>query len=451
MKIVRLDIENIKRVVAVSITPEGHLVEITGKNGAGKTSTLNAIWWALGGRDTVQEQPIRKGADEGRVDLVLDDYLVTRIFTRPKDGSAPFTTRLEVKRRDGTPVNKPQTTLDSFLGELTFDPLAFLRMDPDERFELLRSFVPDVDFAEIERQHKADYDQRTDVNRRAKEARTQAQAIPADMGITGEPIDTAAMVDDLERAGLHNTEIAERKARRDKAAAEIESLRADARRMRMEAEKLRKSADELDRYADERVTRATGLDEKLKAAEPLPEPVDTAALREAIAQANATNVKIEQRDRRLERMKEAQAFEKESASLTARMEARAQQAAAAIARATIPVEGISFGDLGSRAILLGGVPFEQASDSQQLRASIDMAIAKNPKLKVILVRDGSLLDHDSLKLVAERAAETDVQVWMERVTEGGPGGFVIEDGKLKSVPEPEAEKREVSRPRRSAK
>jgi hypothetical protein len=80
-----------------------------------------------------------------------------------------------------------------------------------------------------------------------------------------------------------------------------------------------------------------------------------------------------------------------------------------------------------------------------------MAIAKNPKLKVILVRDGSLLDHDSLKLVAERAAETDVQVWMERVTEGGPGGFVIEDGKLKSVPEPEAEKREVSRPRRSAK
>ena len=38
MKIVRLTAENIKRLVAVEITPDGNVVQITGKNGAGKTS-----------------------------------------------------------------------------------------------------------------------------------------------------------------------------------------------------------------------------------------------------------------------------------------------------------------------------------------------------------------------------------------------------------------------------
>ncbi|MCK9994023.1 MAG: hypothetical protein Dbin4_02543, partial [Alphaproteobacteria bacterium] len=63
MKIINLQAENLKRLVAVNITPDGNIVEITGKNGAGKTSILDAIYWGLTGKDGIQSTPIRKGED----------------------------------------------------------------------------------------------------------------------------------------------------------------------------------------------------------------------------------------------------------------------------------------------------------------------------------------------------------------------------------------------------
>jgi len=47
---------------------------------------------------------------------------------------------------------------------------------------------------------------------------------------------------------------------------------------------------------------------------------------------------------------------------------------------------------------------------------------------VVRIRDGSLLDADSLRLVAEMAEQTDCQVWIERVADERKVGFVIEDG-----------------------
>ena len=47
LKIIQLSAENVKRLIAVEIKPDGNLVQITGKNGQGKTSVLDSIWWAL--------------------------------------------------------------------------------------------------------------------------------------------------------------------------------------------------------------------------------------------------------------------------------------------------------------------------------------------------------------------------------------------------------------------
>ena len=95
----------------------------------------------------------------------------------------------------------------------------------------------------------------------------------------------------------------------------------------------------------------------------------------------------------------------------------------------MPVPGVAFDD---GAVLLDGLPFDQASDAQQLRASIAIASAMNPKLRVIRVRDGSLLDKDSMALLAEFAETNDMQVWIETVQSGRPGAIVIEDGMVAS-------------------
>ena len=51
MQIVELRAENVKRLSAVTIRPTGPVVEITGKNEAGKSSVLDSIWMALGGAE----------------------------------------------------------------------------------------------------------------------------------------------------------------------------------------------------------------------------------------------------------------------------------------------------------------------------------------------------------------------------------------------------------------
>ena len=50
---------------------------------------------------------------------------------------------------------------------------------------------------------------------------------------------------------------------------------------------------------------------------------------------------------------------------------------------------------------------------------------------MIRVRDGSLLDEDSMQILAEMATEADYQVWVERVSTSGQGGIYIEDGRVK--------------------
>jgi hypothetical protein len=84
-------------------------------------------------------------------------------------------------------------------------------------------------------------------------------------------------------------------------------------------------------------------------------------------------------------------------------------------------------------VLYQGIPFIQGSAAEQLRVSMAIAMASNPKLKVILIRDGSLLDADNLKVIEEMARDKDFQVWIEAVRENGEIGIFIEDGMVKSI------------------
>ena len=73
-------------------------------------------------------------------------------------------------------------------------------------------------------------------------------------------------------------------------------------------------------------------------------------------------------------------------------------------------------------------------------------MAQNPKLRVLRVRDGSLLDEDALALIAKMAGDQDWQVWIERVDSTGKVGFVLEDGAVTHTPEPVPAKAGRKRP-----
>ena len=60
-----------------------------------------------------------------------------------------------------------------------------------------------------------------------------------------------------------------------------------------------------------------------------------------------------------------------------------------------------------------------------------VGLAVNPKLRVLLIRDGSLLDEDNFATIAAMAEEADAQVWIERVGEGAECSVIISDGMVK--------------------
>mgnify|MGYP003531388192 CR=1 FL=1 len=421
MKIVALQAENLKRLVAVEIRPDGNMVEITGKNGQGKSSVLDAIWWALEGASHIQAQPIRKGATKALIKLDLGDIKVTRRFTAQEDGG--YTTSITVENAEGASFKQPQTMLDALVGSLAFDPLAFTRMKAADQLETLKRFVPGVDFEAIEAEQKRDFEARTVINRRAKDLRAQAAAIALPDGAPLEPIDDAALVAELEGAGQTNAELEQRKARRASAVESCERDETEAARLRAEAKALIERACDCE-------DRAKATRDQLAKAPALPDPVDTGAVREKIAAARTHNETAAKFVQRAELEKAAAAEEAKSEALTKALAERDAAKAKAISAAKMPVDGIAFGADG---VLLAGVPFEQASDAEQLRASIAIAAAMNPKLRVIRVRDGSLLDEDAMKLLAQFADAHDMQVWVERVDSSGAVGFVLEDGRVRNA------------------
>jgi DNA repair exonuclease SbcCD ATPase subunit len=432
MRIVRLSAENFKRLVAVDITPTGNMVELTGKNGQGKSSVLDALWVVLAGLEAAPRHPIRKGQASALIKADLGDIIVTRSFTL-KEGGGEATSKLTIESKDGAKYSSPQAMLDKMLGRLSFDPQEFERMDARAQFNALRVFVPGVDFDGIEQQNKAAYELRAGLNRQSKQYRQAAALSQFLEDVANEKVpDDAALVAELEQAGKHNAEIEQRKANRERVRIEVVGLRAEVER---EIAAIKHHEDAIAACR----TRLQSLEEqsavkqaRIDAAPALPLPIDTGALTVKIREARDRAAVIQEHQRRREQHRkliaQAEDAERKAEELTLNMDKREVEKREAIAAAKFPVDGISFGD---NEVLLNGVPFVQASDAERLCCSIALAMAMNPKLRIIRVRDGSLLDDDSMKLLARMAEEKDYQVWIERVDGSGRVGVVIEDGRVK--------------------
>ena len=427
MKIVKLEAENVKRLKAVEITPAGNVVEITGKNGQGKTSVLDSIYWALAGTKNIQAQPIRKGEEKATIKLSLGELIVTRRFTAK--GSTVI-----VEKADGARFPSPQGILDAIVGELTFDPLAFARMAPKDQFEELRRISKLGDEIDaLDGRNKTDYEARTEINRKAKEARGAAARLVFPTDLPAEPIDEAQLLTEMQEVGEFNTQLEQRRARREQAQRDADTAKASAQTDRDRAAELRRQADAMDRQAQEQDNHASDLQAKIDAAEALPAPKDSAVVRAKLTEAQRVNQLISVRQSAAGFTAEAEKLESDSLAITNRMAAREDEKAKMIAAAEMPIVGLSLGD---GHISYNGIPFDQASAAEQLRVSIAIAIAANPKLRVLRITDGSLLDSDAMAMLAEMADANDFQIWIERVDSSGKIGIVIEDGAVKAAAEP---------------
>jgi DNA repair exonuclease SbcCD ATPase subunit len=434
MRITHLLAENYKRLRAIEVTPEGALVDVKGRNSQGKTSLLDSIYAALAGASAIPSKPIRKGADKARIELTLGDgekveLVVKRTFARRDDDT--YTTSITVENADGLTHRSPQTLLDGLLGALSFDPLAFTRMSPKDQLQQLRKLVPDVDFDAIDEANRGDFERRTVINRQQKAAAAQLAALKIPGDPRQERIDEAELVAKLEQAGQVNADIEKRRANRERTETEAKRLEAESETCLKRVAELQREMEALGKRSEDARAAAAGLRKALANAGELPAQVDTAGIKEEIAKAREHNRALVERENAIKARatltEEVKALEAESDALSAAINKRNVEKVAAVAAANLPVAGLAFGD---DEVLLNDLPFDQASDAEKLRASVAIAAAMAPKLKVIRIRDGSLLDSDGVKALAEFAEKHGLQVWRECVADNATVGIVIEDGAL---------------------
>jgi len=421
LHVVRLEAENFKRLRAVRIDPEGNVVEIAGKNGAGKSSVLDAIWVALKGRAANPPEPIRQGEEVAYLELDLGKYKITRRFTRQEDGD--YTDFLRVEDPEGLQYPKPQQTLDRLLGAIGFDPFAFVQMKPGDQAKSLLQLVPlEVDLAELAALDKRLYDTRRDTNRDLKNAEARLTALPA-----GEKIDVpdiAALQEQLQGAAEANGTLERRKAHRERFK---ELLEEDEKRLEGIRERILQLTNEGNALAED----IAGRKEQMEKAEALPEPVDTVALSQRLTEARQADAKNRELAMRDVVAAEIAELRTKSEGFTARMEENAKKRTDALAKAKMPVEGLGVDhDDDGAHVTFNGVPFVQISKGEQLRVSTAIAMAGNPELRILRISDGALLDDDSMAILRDMAAEHDFQLFVELVRPNESTGIILEDGAI---------------------
>jgi DNA repair exonuclease SbcCD ATPase subunit len=418
LKVLSLEASNVLRLRAIQITPnpDNNVVILGGENEQGKSSALACIEMAIGGKKRIPASPVHLGEKEGRIKLMLGQREVELIVER----TGEKLDKLVVRSADGAPKASPQAILDALKSDLSFDPLAFERMEPAKQVEMVKKLLG-LDFTALDSERAKLYEKRTEVGRGLKVSQQRVADFPISCVTAPDTeVDIGAL---LETKKAADEEIA--KAHRlstmvDACACEVSS----AETALAEAEAAYERAQQ--RLAD---AQKRMLDARNEVSCSPPPVVNLTQLHSKLSGAEAMNRLVRaKRDRAAESAKCA-ALEKEQAALTERIAAIDADKQERLTKATWPVPGLGFGD---GCLTYDDLPLSQASAARRRQIAFEMACALNPGLAVVLLPDASLLGKEAMKHIAELAAAKDMQVWVERVGAGDPGAIIFEDGGIRA-------------------
>ncbi len=400
MKIIKLIASNIKNIKAIAINANGENVILQGKNGAGKSAVLDSIMLALTG-DKMSE-PIRQGQEKASVEIDLGEYKVRRVITAKTD-------RLEVANAEGARFTSPQALLDKIIGKICFDPMEFAKLKPKEQHNLLANLIG-IDFDAFKAEKDKIFSARTEINRQEKQARAVMDNMPMmAVGVPAEIISVNDLVKQLET--LQNAE-----QKRREFVAHQDYLKNQRAILEAEVVKLQ--------------TKWREIDGEIRDAIPPPEvpPAKIIALKSKIANAEKTNDQIRGNRAYIQKEKEWEDLVSRQTKQTEALAELDELLASKMQATQLPVEGLEVNGAG---VFFSGKPFAQLSTGEQIRISTLLAMAFNPVLKVIIIREGAMLDKAGKNVIFDIAGKAGYQVFMEEVADAKTVGIFIEDGAIK--------------------
>lgn len=400
IKINKLEIENVKRVRAVHVVPsEKGLTVLGGKNNQGKTSVLDSIAWALGGKKYQPSNPRREGSvTPPSLRVELSNGLIVERKGKNSD----------LKVIDPSGNKAGQTLLDSFVEELALDLPKFMEATSKEKARTLLEIIGVGDkLFELDNLENKLYQERLAIGKIADTKKKHAQEMPRHEGVPEKLISASDLI-------KQQQDILARNAEKERKRRNLAHLEDENKRLK----------EILQDYQTKLEANENDLVEARKSALDLHDE-STAELEANIAKIDEINAKIRINLEKDQAEQEAEYYGQQYKDLNEEIDAIRKERLDLLKGADLPLPGLSVVD---GELTFNDQHWDNMSGSEQLRVATAIVRKLKPECGFVLIDKLEQMDVDTMKEFGKWLEQEDLQAIATRVSSGDECQIIIEDG-----------------------
>lgn len=407
VKINKLEIENVKRVKAVTIEPTSNgLTILGGNNNQGKTSVLDAIAWALGGNKYKPSKPARDGSmNPPSLRLELSNGLIVERKGKNSD----------LKVTDPSGQKAGQQLLDSFVEELALNLPKFIESSSKDKANTLLQIIGVGDkLWELDRKEERLYNERRTIGQIADQKKKYAAEQPHFPEAPNELVSISDLIHEQQEILARNGENARKRQNRE----EIRS------QLHLSEERLKQLKEKL---AQEEATHEKLMGDYIEANKSIEDLVDesTEEIENSIANIEEINRKVRANLDKEKAEEDAKEYEKQYNNLTKQIQDVRDERTSLLDSADLPLPGLSVED---GELVFEEQKWDNMSGSQQLRVATAIVRKLKPECGFVLLDKLEQMDIPTLNEFGKWLESEGLQAIATRVSSGEECQIIIEDG-----------------------
>ena len=407
VKINKLEIENVKRVKAVTIEPTSNgLTILGGNNNQGKTSVLDAIAWALGGNKYKPSKPARDGSmNPPTLRVELSNGLIVERKGKNSD----------LKVTDPSGQKAGQQLLDSFVEELALNLPKFIESSAkDKANTLLQIIGVGEKLWELDRKEERLYNERRTIGQIADQKKKYAAEQPQYPEAPNELVSIADLIHEQQEILARNGENAKKRQNRENI---VNSLHLSEARLKQLKEQL----------AQEEATHESLMSDYIAANKSIEDLVDesTDEIESSIANIEEINRKVRANLDKEKAEEDAKEYGSQYDKLTKEIQDVRDERTSLLDSADLPLPGLSVED---GELVFEGQKWDNMSGSQQLRVATAIVRKLKPECGFVLLDKLEQMDIPTLTEFGKWLESEGLQAIATRVSSGEECQIIIEDG-----------------------
>lgn len=407
VKINKLEIENVKRVKAVTIEPTSNgLTILGGNNNQGKTSVLDAIAWALGGNKYKPSKPARDGSmNPPTLRLELSNGLIVERKGKNSD----------LKVTDPSGQKAGQQLLDSFVEELALNLPKFIESSSkDKANTLLQIIGVGEKLWELDRKEEQLYNERRTIGQIADQKKKYAAEQPQYPEAPNELVSIADLIHEQQEILARNGENAKKRQNRENI---VNSLHLSEARLKQLKEQL----------AQEEAVHDKLMGDYVEANKSIEDLVDesTEEIENSIANIEEINRKVRANLDKEKAEEDAKQYKSQYDNLSAEIQKVRDERTSLLDSADLPLPGLSVED---GELVFEGQKWDNMSGSQQLRVATAIVRKLKPECGFVLLDKLEQMDIPTLNEFGKWLESEGLQAIATRVSSGEECQIIIEDG-----------------------